>query len=120
MNDQVKTILDTVTVSGTPVPNALLYFDGQADTFLVYSPTDESVGLSGDDEILALVERWDIDVYSKTNYKALSREIIKAFIAAGWTYKGAGVDTYDEPTKMYHHLLEFAVQGDTTYLEEGA
>ncbi len=120
MNNDIKTILDTIQVEGTAVPNALLYFDGQADTFILYSPSNESVGLSADDKPLALIEGWDVDIYSKTNYVALSRQVIKAFVDAGWHYRGAGTDTYDEPTKMYHRLLEFSIDGDTQFLEEGA
>lgn len=120
MNNEIKTILDTITAGEPPVavPNALLYFDGQADAFLVYSPSNESVGLSGDDEILALVTDWDVDIYSKTNYLALSQQIIKAFIDAGWVYKGAGSDTYDEATSMYHRLLEFGTNADVSFLTE--
>ncbi len=111
MNSEVKTILDSVkiTVDGVEVsvPNALLYFDGVADTFVLYSPSSESVGLAGDDKPMDYVEGWDIDVYSKTNYLGLSRNIKQAFIDAGWVYRGAGVDTYDEATQLYHRLLEF-------------
>ena len=118
MNDQVKAILDTLTVGGKPVPNALLYFDGKADTYILYSPSNEGVGLAGDDKPVALVEGWDIDVFSKTNYIALSRAVKKAFIDAGWVYRGSGMDTYDEPTGYYHRLLEFA--NGTDYEEEVA
>jgi len=107
MNSEVKAILDTITVGETAVPNALLHFDGESDTFILYSPSAESVALAGDDTPLEYVERWDIDVYSKTNYVQLSKNIRQAFIDAGWAYKGSGVDTYDEPTKLYHRLLEF-------------
>lgn len=120
MNQEVKTILDTITVGEDAVPNALLYFDGVADTFILYSPSNESVGLAGDDTPLALVEGWDIDLYSKNNYVALSKQIKKAFIDAGWVYRGSGVDTYDEATKLYHRLMEFSKEGDTSFLTEEA
>lgn len=109
MNSEVKTILDTITQGEPPVaiPNALLHFDGEADTFVLYSPSSESVGLAGDDKPVDYVEAWDIDVYSKSNYVQLSKQIRQAFIDAGWTYRGAGVDTYDEGTQLYHRLLEF-------------
>jgi hypothetical protein len=120
MNSEVKTILDTITIGEVAVPNALLYFDGVADTFVLYSPSNESVGLAGDDKPLALVEGWDIDIYSKNNYVELSKTIKKAFIDAGWVYRGSGVDTYDEATKLYHRLMEFSKEGDTSFLEEEA
>lgn len=108
MNNQVKTILDTIKDSeGTTIPNALLYFDGVADTFILYSPSSESVGLAGDDKPVNYVEGWDIDVYSKNNYLAVSKDIKEAFLNAGWVYRGAGNDTFDEPTGLYHRLLEF-------------
>lgn len=109
MNSEVKTILNTIQTGepATQVPNALLHFDGSSDAFIVYSPSGESVGLAGDDLPLELVERWDIDVYSKGNYVQLSKDIKTAFLGAGWVYKGSGVDTYDETTGLYHRLIEF-------------
>lgn len=107
MNDKVKTILESITVGGETLASALLHFDGQADTFAVYSPSTESVGLSGDDVPLEEVEAWDIDIYSKSDYLVLSKQIKTAFINAGWCYKGRGTDTYDDDTKYYHRLLEF-------------
>lgn len=108
MNNEVKTILDNIRVNGETIPNALLHFDGVADTFVLYSPSGESVGLAGDDKPLEYIERWDIDVYSKSNYLALSKAVKQAFIDNDWVYLGRGVDTYDEPTKLYHRLLEFS------------
>lgn len=107
MNDEVKAILDAVRLAGKAIPNALLHFDGKSDTFVLYSPSGESVALAGDDVPIGEVERWDIDVYSKSNYLVLSNTIKQAFIDAGWVYRGRGVDTYDTPTKYYHRLLEF-------------
>ncbi len=119
MNAEVKSILDTIT-TGSPavaVPNALFNFDGVADTFILYSPSSESVGLSGDDRPIGLVEGFDIDIYSKTNYIALAKSVVKAFVDAGWSYRGSGSDTYDEQTGLYHRLIEVAKEGDTSYLE---
>lgn len=107
MNNEVKTILESVTVEGQPLKCALLHFDGEADTFALYSPSGERVGLAGDDTVLEEIERWDIDVYSKSNYLVTCKAIKQAFRNAGWVFLGSGVDTYDEPTKMYHRLLEF-------------
>ena len=107
MNSEVKTLLDGITIEGESVPNALMFFDGSSDTFVLYSPSSESVGLAGDDVPINLVQAWDIDVYSKKDYLALSDKIKQAFIGAGWAYRGSGSDTYDEPTGLYHRLLEF-------------
>ena len=120
MNNEVKAILDTIMLDEKAIPNALLHFDGESDTFILYSPSNESIALAGDDIPLALVEGWDIDVYSKNNYIELSKAIKKAFIYAGWVYRGSGVDTYDEATKLYHRLMEFSKEGDTSFITEGA
>jgi hypothetical protein len=119
MNNEVKSILDTIT-TGSPavaVPNALLFFDGQADTFVVYSPTNDGVGLFGDDRPIELAESWDIDIYSKTNYVALRKSVVKAFVDGEWAYQGKGQDTFDETTGLYHCLLQFEKEADTSYLE---
>lgn len=119
MNTEVKTILDTIK-TGSPavtVPNALLYFDKQADTFLVYSPTNDGVGLFGDDRPIELAENWDIDIYSKSNYTTLRKNIVKAFVDGDWAYKGKGQDTFDETTGLYHCLLQFEKEADASYLD---
>jgi hypothetical protein len=108
MDEIIKNILDSIQISGASVPNARDYFDGQADAFLVYSPSNESVGLSGDDRPLELVEGWDIDIYATGNYLALCSAVKMAMINEGWTYRGAGQETYDEATKLRHRLFEFS------------
>lgn len=118
MNEKIKAILDKIKINGKSVPNALMYYNGEANTFIVYSSSMERVGLSGDDLPQQLVEAWDIDVYSKSNYLELAKEVKKAMIAAGWVYKGSGSDTYDEQTKMYHRLLEFEIESDDNLIEE--
>lgn len=112
MNEKIKAVLDAIQLNGAAVPNAFMYYDGEANTFMVYSSTAERVGLSGDDEPLGLAEAWDVDVYSTTNYLELAKAVKKAMIAAGWVYRGSGSDTYDETTKMYHRLLEFEIESD--------
>ena len=112
MNQEIKAVLDAIQLAGEAIPNAFMYYDGEANTFMVYSSTSERVGLSGDDVPLGLVEAWDVDVYSATNYLELASEVKKAMIAAGWTYRGSGTDTYDEATKLYHRLLEFEIETD--------
>jgi hypothetical protein len=110
MNTEIKAVLDALRLDGQPVPNGLMYYNGEAETFLKYSPTSDRVGLAGDDMPLEMIEAWDIDVYSKTNYLALATAVKKAMLAAGWAYKGSGSDTYDEETKMFHRLLEFEIE----------
>ena len=68
MNQNIKAVLDAIRIDGAAIPNAFMYYDGEANTFMVYSSTSERVGLSGDDVPLGLVEAWDVDVYSATNY----------------------------------------------------
>lgn len=119
MNSEIKEILDNIRIDGEAIPNALLYFDGSADTFVLYSPSGESVGLAGDDKPLEFVERWDIDVYSKNNYLKLSKAIRQAFIDNDWVYLGQGVDTYDEPTKLFHRLLEFTKEVTNEGVDNG-
>lgn len=102
MNSEVKSILDKLGVT-----NALMYYEGSENTFVIYSPSGENVGVAGDDLPVEYVTRWDIDLYSDGDYVALAHQIRDAFVAAGWCYNGAGVDTYDEATKLYHRLLEF-------------
>ena len=115
MNDEVKTILDSIVVSGTPVPAALFHFDGESDTFTVYTPSSESVALSGDNLPISTVVSFDIDIYSKSNYLALSDIVIDKFMSAGWVWLGNGNDTYDKDSGYYHRLIEFGKGRGVSY-----
>ena len=112
MNKEVKNILSTIKINGKSLDTALLHFNGVSNIFAVYSPSGEGVGLAGDDRPLEFVERWDIDLYSKADFITVAKQIKQAFIEAGWCYKGAGVDTYDEATGLYHRLLEFEKESE--------
>lgn len=112
MNKEVKDLLTKIRINGKPIDTALLYFNGVSDTFAVYSPSGESVGLAGDDRPLEFVQHWDVDIYSKADFIAIAKQIKTVFIEAGWCYKGAGVDTFDEATGLYHRLLEFEKESE--------
>lgn len=116
MQAELKTLLDSIMIGGSAVPNALMHFDGESDTFLVYSPSSESVALAGDDLPVGSVVRFDVDVYSKKNYIALSEEVVKTFVEAGWTWLGNSNDTYDHDTKMYHRLIEVGKERGLNYV----
>jgi len=115
MQAELKAILDALRVGGSPITNALMHFDGESDAFLVYSPSSESVALAGDDLPVGSVVRFDLDVYSKENYLAISEAVVSAFVLAGWTWFGNSNDTYDHETKMYHRLIEVGKERGLSY-----
>lgn len=117
MQADLKAILDTITIDDTPIPNAFMHFDGESDAFLAYSPSSESVALAGDDRPTATRVRFDIDLYSKGNYIALSDAVIEAVVSGGWTWLGNSNDTYDDETGFYHRLIEIEKQRGVNYGE---
>lgn len=117
MQADLKALLDTITIGGNAVPNALMHFDGESDAFLVYSPSSESVALAGDDLPTASRVRFDIDLYSKGNYIELSDTVINTVVSGGWTWVGNSNDTYDDETGYYHRLIEIEKQRGVSYGE---
>lgn len=97
---------------GAPV--AFMFYEGNKDTYITYCQAFNDNCLAADDEVIAYVTHYDIDVYSKGNYLALLNNIKNAMIAAGFTFQPSNCspDQYERDTKLFHKTLSFAKESE--------
>lgn len=95
------------TLQSLGVPVSFMFYDGDEETYVTYMQLDKDNALAGDDEILGVVQYYDFDVYSKTNYLSVIDNLIDLMVAAGWTYQPSrdSPDLYERDTKYYHKTI---------------
>lgn len=111
MNKLIEQIFNNFTVDGVKIPVVWLYNEGHEDTYIVYMEQDMDSSLTGDDTLLAYVDFYDFDVYSKGNYFKVIEEMKKILTQNGfvWQVSRSSQDMYETDTGYYHKTLNFAI-----------
>lgn len=111
MNELIESILSDFTVDGVSVPVAYMFYQGHGEPYVVYMQQDADNPLSGDDELLAYVDYYDFDVYSKGNYHNIVRALKSILKENGfvWQPSRSSSDMYETDTGYYHKTLNFAI-----------
>jgi hypothetical protein len=101
-------------LSGLDVPVSYMFYEGSADTYVVYSQMGKDNSLAGENQVIGCVIYYDFDLYSKSNYLALQRQIIDTMVAAGWTYEPSreSPDLYERDTKLFHKTIVLAKESE--------
>ena len=110
MNAEIETIFTGFAVDNVDIPVAFNFYDGDDDSWIVYSNVDNYHSYSGDDDLLVYVTYYDFEIYSKGNYIKII-EAVKALMKEnGWTFQPAKSSTerYDRDTRVYSKTLCFA------------
>ena len=110
MYSQLKTLFDNFTVDNVSIPVALINYDGDATTYVVYREYDKDNSYSADDSIAGYVTYFDFDIYSKNNFLPIAEAVKAKLIGAGWTYEPSreSPDMFESDTGYYHKTLVFA------------
>ena len=110
MNAEIETIFADFSVDDVAIPVAFLFYDGNADTWIVYSNVDNYHSYSGDDDLLGYVTYYDFEVYSTKNFIKVIQAVKALMIENGWTFQPAksSIERYDRDTKVYSKTLCFA------------
>jgi hypothetical protein len=108
-NAEIEEVLQDI---GVPV--AFMFYEGAEDTYITYMQLDKDGAIAGDDQVLACVQYYDFDVYSKGNYLGLVQSLIDTMAAAGWTYQPSrdSPDLYERDTKFFHKTICFAKESE--------
>lgn len=108
-NGEIETLL-----SGLKVPVSFMFYEGDADTYVVYSQMSKENSLAGEDKVIGCVIYYDFDIYSKSNYLALQKEIIDTMVAGGWTYEPSreSPDLYERDTRFFHKTIVLAKESE--------
>lgn len=110
MNAEIENIFDGFTVDDVSIPVAFMFYDGDDDTWIVYSNADNYNSYSGDDELLGYVTYYDFEVYSTKNFIKIIQAVKALMIENGWSFvpEYSSRDNYDRDTKVYSKTLCFA------------
>lgn len=110
MNEEIETIFNNFIVNEKEIPVVFLEYFGHENTYVTYRETDKDNSYSGDNEILGVVDYYDFDIYSKTNYTQVIEKIKELMKNNGWTWQPSrdSQDIYEKDTGFYHKTLCFA------------
>ena len=108
-NEEIET-----TLSSLGVPVSFMFYEGNADTYITYMQLDKDNALAAEDKVIACVQYYDFDVYSKGNYLKTVTDLINLMVAAGWTYQPSrdSPDLYERDTKYYHKIICLAKESE--------
>lgn len=110
MNAEIESIFDGFTVDDVAIPVAFMFYDGEDDTWIVYSNVDNYHSYSGDDELLGYVTYYDFEVCSKGNYFNVMQAVKALMLENGWSFvpEYSSRDNYDRDSRVYSKTLCFA------------
>lgn len=110
MNAEIENIFNGFTVDGVAISVNFMFYDGDDDSWVIYSNVDNYHSYSGDDELLGYVTYYDFEIYSKGNFTNILRAVKAILIANGWTFQPAksSNERYDRDSRVYSKTLCFA------------
>lgn len=112
INELIERIFTDFKVDGKSIPVSFLVYNGKATTYVTYQQIHADDALGADDDIVAYVDYYDFDIYSKGNYISIVEAIKSILKANGFTWqpiKSSG-DFYEPDTGYYHKTLNFAIE----------
>lgn len=102
INPLVLSALSEMTFEGRPVPvTPILYTGADTPYITFYTLLDKDEVYADDEAILGGVTA-TIDIFSKSDYKALLAEVKKRLKSAGFTVQSSGPEIYEPNTALYH------------------
>ena len=102
MNEELENIFKDFKVNKKPIEVSFLKHKGKSETYVVYSSIGETPDFWGDNEVLASINTYDFDIYTKGNYLDILKEVKKILKENGWTWVEDSEDMYEEDTRYFH------------------
>lgn len=112
MNEVIERAFTDFTVDGVEIPVSFLRYHGEATAYITYMLEASGDPLGGDDEIVAYVDYYDFDIYTKGNYFPIAEEVKRIMRENGfvWQPTRSSSDMFEEETGYYHKTLSFAIE----------
>ncbi len=108
MNSEIEEIFGNIQYDNKPLEYAYLIYRGKNTTYVTYQSTGDRNTLSADDEVIAGIIYYDIDIYSDKNFLELIKKIKQEMKKNGYVYLESSPDMYEKDTGLFHKTLEFA------------
>lgn len=112
IREQIKEAFNDFSVDGVSIPVALLQYKGHDEPYVTYMYTDSDNVLTADNRLVACVDYYDFDVYSKGNFEPICDRVIEVNESIGFSYQPSrsSEDMYETDTGYYHKTLSFAIE----------
>ena len=81
-------------------------FSGRADTYITFFLLDGNERFHADDSVRNEEDTYRIDVFSRTDYTQLIRELKREIRNAGFYGVNTGPEMYEDDTKLFHMPVE--------------
>ena len=98
-------------LDGIGCPVSPIIYGGDADTYITYYTTVEADGEFADDEAIGAGTETTVNVFSKSNFKSLVKEVRKRLKQAGFSVLPSGLELYEPDTGYYHVVIEIYIEG---------
>jgi hypothetical protein len=88
------------------VPVGFQTYSGDAETYITFFVYNEQGELFADDDEIETGYYIQVDIWTKSDYKALE-ELIKTLMKSAGSKRTTSVDLYEKETQIYHKGIRF-------------
>lgn len=110
MNSLIEKIFANFIVDDVLIPIGFITYKGKSEAYITYQSIMNVPSFNLDNEVVASVEHFDIDIYSKGNYLKIMESVKTIMKNNGFTWIEDSSDMYEEDTGYYHKTIEFAIE----------
>lgn len=103
MNNEIEMLF-----SNFIVPVVFGNYTGKEEKYVVYFSNGETPVFYGDDKVLASVNTYDFNIYTKGNYLNILNELKKILSDNGWNWVEDGEDIYEDDTHFFHKVTTWS------------
>lgn len=94
------------SLQSTRVPVAFQHYPGNEDTYITFFEFAQNGALYGDDQELKSDHAIQVDIWSKSDYTYLTKQVKDILKNIGFT-KSYETELYETDTEIYHKVLRF-------------
>lgn len=111
-----KLIKDTLKSLNVPV--SFQVYKGSKTPYITFFSYNDKGELYADDTEVISGYYFQLDIFSKSNYKELVKNVEKLMKNAGFIKKASGPEGYEKETDLYHKPLRFFFYEENNNEEE--
>lgn len=102
MNEELEQLFKNFIVNEKHIDVSFLVHKGKNEDYIVYSSIGETPQFWGNNEVLASIDTYDFDIYTKGNYLNILKKIKEKLKDSKWTWVEDSEDMYEEDTGYFH------------------
>lgn len=106
----IETLTGIQTPAGEIIPVSFLVYKGDKETYITFQQVDKYPRLMADDECEYSAPRYDIDIYTKSNFLDIVKVVKERMTSAGWTWIEDSADLYEADTQYFHKVCTFEIE----------